>query len=89
MIKYDICFKKLTIGKLFINEQGQYKYVVNADAVAEAEKEDTIFAVVKNNRDWGDPIPFFNERIGNCKKFGQEDKVAYPNSDYYFIKDNH
>ncbi len=35
------------------------------------------------------PIPFFESRIANCKKFGEENEIRYPNSEYYFIKDNH
>lgn len=88
MIKYNIWFKKLCIGKLYINEAGQYKYVPDENAIKEAEKSDTIFADAKTERDWGEPINFFDSRIKNCKRFGQEDKVSYPNSDYYFILDN-
>ncbi|MBR6641629.1 MAG: hypothetical protein IKL08_05510 [Clostridia bacterium] len=54
-----------------------------------AEKDDTLFADAKTNRDWCDPIPFFESRIANCKKFGEENEIRYPNSEYYFIKDNH
>lgn len=89
MVKYDVWFKNFCIGKLYINEQGQYKYVVHMDAVEKAEKDDTIFADAKTDRDWGEPIAFFDSRIENCKRFGQEDKISYPNSEYYFIKDNH
>ena len=89
MIKYDVWFKNFCICKLFINEAGQYKYVVFMDAVEKAEEADVIFADAKTERDWGEPIPFFDSRIENCKRFGQEEKVCYPNSEYYFIKDNH
>ncbi len=89
MIKYDIYFKEYCIGKLFINEAGQYKYVANNEAINEAEKEDAIFADVKTDRDWGEPIAFFETRINNCKRFGMVERIEYPNSEYYFIKDNH
>lgn len=89
MIKYDIWFKNFCIGKLYINEAGQYKYVVYQDAVDKVEKAYTILADAKTDRDWGEPIAFFDSRIENCKRFGKEDEVGYPNSDYYFIKDNH
>jgi hypothetical protein len=89
MIKYDVWFKNFRVGELFINEAGQHKYVVDMEAVEMAEKDDTIFVDAKTNRDWSEPIPFFESRIANCKKFGEENEIRYPNSEYYFIKDNH
>ena len=88
MIKYNVWFKNFRIGELYINDEGQYKYVVDMCAVEQAEKDDMILADAKTNQDWSDPIPFFETRIANCKRFGVEDKISYPNSEYYFIKDN-
>lgn len=88
MIKYDVYYKETKIGKLYINEKGEYKYTTIKENIQEIEKTDKIFIDAKTDRDFGKPIAFFDARIENCKKFGQEDKVQYPNSEYYFIKDN-
>lgn len=91
MIKYDVFYKESRIGKLYINEDGQYKYVADEEAIKEVEKEANvcIYADARNSRDWGEPIAFFDSRIENCKRFGETDVIKYPNSDYYFIKNNH
>ncbi len=91
MIKYIIYYKEHSIGELYINKDSQYKYVADEKKIEEVEKtEDVcIYADAKKSRDWGEPIAFFDSRIENCKRFGMVDKVKYPNSDYYFIKDNH
>lgn len=91
MIKYNVFYKENRIGKLYIDEKGQYKYVADDAAIAETEESENvyIYADAKNSRDWGEPIAFFDSRIENCKRFGETDTVKYPNSDYYFIKDNH
>lgn len=88
MIKYDVFYKDVKIGKLYINEKGEYKYKSIQEAIQEVEKTDKIFIDAKTDRDFGVPIAFFDSRIENCKKFGQESRVQYPNSEYYFIKDN-
>ena len=88
MIKYDVYYKDIKIGRIYINEEGKYKYVTVKSAIDQIEKTDKIYIDAKTDRDFGEPIVFFDSRIANCKKFGQEDKVQYPNSDYYFIKDN-
>jgi len=91
MIKYNVYYKEKRIGKLYINAKGQYKYVAYAEAIEEVETSNNvcIYADARNSRDWGEPIAFFDSRIENCKRFGETDTVKYPNSDYYFIKDNH
>lgn len=91
MIKYKVYYKDQCIGRLYINEDDQYKYVADEKKIEEVEKNQNvcIYADARNTRDWGEPIAFFDNRIENCKRFGMVDKVKYPNSDYYFIKDNH
>lgn len=91
MIKYNVFYKESRIGKLYINEDGQYKYVADEADIKEVETKENvcIYADARNSRDWGEPIAFFDSRIENCKRFGEVNKVKYPNSDYYFIKDNH
>lgn len=88
MVKYNVWFKNFCIGKLYINEQGQHKYVVYMDAVEKAERDFEIFVDAKTDRDWGEPIHFFNIRIENCKRFGQVERVEYPNSEYCFIRED-
>lgn len=90
MIKYIVCYKDKIIGKLYINEQGQYKYIANENNIEVVEKEENvcIYIDAKKSRDWGEPIAFFDARIENCKRFGMVNTVTYPNSDYNFIKDN-
>lgn len=90
VIKYNVYYKDVRIGRLYINEEGQYKYVTEAEGIEKIEKAEDIriIADARNNRDWGAPIAFFDNRIENCKKFGETEKVKYPNSEYCFIKDN-
>ena len=91
IIKYNVFYKETRIGKLYINEEGQYKYTADQVAIKEVEDAENvcIYADARNSRDWGGPIAFFDSRIENCKRFGEVDTVKYPNSDYCFIKDNH
>ena len=91
MVKYNVFYREYHIGNLYINEDNQYKYVVDEKNIEEAENKENVCIVadVRKTRDWGEPIAFFDNRIENCKRFGQVDMVKYPNSDYYFIKDNH
>lgn len=91
MIKYNVFYKESRIGKLYINEEGQYKYVADEEAikVVEATEKVCIYADARNSREWGGPIAFFDSRIENCKRFGETDTIKYPNSEYCFIKDNH
>ena len=78
MIKYNVWFKDICIGSLHINEEGQHKYVVNSAAVEEAEKSHTLVAEAKTERDWGEPIEFFDTCVN----------ATNPEGDYYFTKDN-
>lgn len=91
MIKYTVYYKEESIGRLYINDQGQYKYVANEENIESVEKKENIciYSDARKSRDWGEPIAFFDNRIENCKRFGIVDKVKYPNSEYYFVKDNH
>jgi len=90
MLKYTVYYKSQSIGRLYINDQGQYKYVADEKSIEEVEKKENIciYADARRSRDWGEAIAFFDNRIANCKRFGMEDTVKYPNSDYYFVKDN-
>ena len=91
MIKYNVFYKEKCIGKLYINEEGQYKYVAYEEAIKDVETNENVFiyADARISRDWGMPIAFFDSRIENCKRFGETNTVKYPNSNYCFIKDNH
>ena len=92
MIKYNVYYKETRIGILYIDEaeENSYCYVADKKAIEDVEKKENVLIIAdaRSDRRFGEPIPFFESRIENCKRFGFEDVVKYPNSDYYFVRDN-
>lgn len=93
MVKYDVWFKHFCVGKLYVNEEGQHKYVVDIDAVEKAEKDDEVLFEAKTDRDWGNPIRFFEFLVGNAE--GHKECASHREgscpicAEYYLIKNNH
>ena len=90
MVTYKVYYKKTSIGILCISDEGKHKYISNKENIEKIEKTSDICIIpdAKKDRDWGEPIMFFENRITNCKRFGIEDIVKYPNSEYYLKKEN-
>ena len=68
MVKYDVWFKHFCVGKLYVNDEGQHKYVVDIDAVEKVEKDEEVLFEAKTDRDWGSPIRFFEFLVGNINE---------------------
>lgn len=90
MIKYNVYFKETRIGMLYVDmtQENNYSYETDERAIEKLEKEGHVLIPdVKQSKKQG-TIPFFENRINDCKKFGNDTVIKYPNSDYYFVKDN-
>lgn len=85
-MKYEIYYKKIVIGVLEINDVGQHKYTPDCDGVEKAKKEVSIHHALTEKKDWGEPIPYFENRINNAKRFSQEDVIGYHSDQIRMIK---
>lgn len=84
---YKVYYDDTCIGKLCIDENNQYKYVTDKAAIESLEKETKLIADVKTDK-VGEPISFFKVRIETCNRYyGKSEKIAFPNSKYYLIKE--
>lgn len=90
MIKYNVYFKETRIGILLVDmtQENSYSYKADQKAIERLEKEGNCIIPDAKKDQIGKPIPFFENRINDCRKFGNDSVVKYPNSDYCFIKDN-
>ena len=66
---YQVFYKDVEIGLLEVNEQGQHRYVVNSEAVNKIKDEVPLIPEMLNGTEWGEPIPFFKERLENGSRF--------------------
>ena len=69
---YQIFYKEILIGILEVNEQGQYKYTPEVEAVESLKNEVPLIREMTEKSDWREPIPFFKERIDNASRFNLE-----------------
>lgn len=93
MVKYNVWFKHFCVGKLYINEKEQYKYVTNIDTVEKAEMTERVLTEVKTDREWGGPISFFEFLFGDVNENNESYNSSYERDqicdEYYLIKDNY
>ena len=76
MIKYEFYFKDVLLGHLYIRD-GQHRYVPVAENVQNVQHHVPLTREMICGREWGSPIPFFQERIENAKRFGMETCIRY------------
>lgn len=84
MEKYEVYYKDVFIGKLFVNDEYKYCYEPVFEGVEKVKDRACLLKVMENGTDgeFGEPIPFFQERLRYMKlwKLGvinyQTDKFA-------------
>ena len=76
MIQYEVFCEDILLGRLEIRE-GQHRYVPCAENVEQVQRRVPLPWEMVRGRDWGKPIPFFQERIENARRFGTEKRIRY------------
>lgn len=76
MIQYAVFYKDILLGHLYIRD-GQHSYVPHDVHVQQVQREVPLPWEMIRGRDWGKPIPFFQERIENAARFGMETCIRY------------
>ena len=84
MEKYEVFYKDVLIGNLFVNNEYKYCYQPVFEGVERVKNSACLLRVMENGTDgeFGEPIPFFQERLRYMKlwKLGvinyQTDKFA-------------
>ena len=85
MTQYNVFYKDLQIGCLEINDTGQYRYTPIDEAISSIEEKVSLNYCLKNTYDWGNPIPFFSERIRNASRFNLK-RIQY-HTDYFIMEE--
>jgi hypothetical protein len=84
-LKYQIFYKETLIGVLEINEEGQYRYTPDVEAVETLKNEVPLTREMLEKSDWREPIPFFKERIENGSRFNL-DVIRYHTDLFKMVK---
>lgn len=66
MNKFSLFWREFYIGELCINEKNQYKFNVDKEEKRKAVLSGMLgFLVPKEQKEWGEPIVFFEQRLKN------------------------
>ena len=85
MVVYEIYYKDILLGHLYIRD-GQHRYIPIVETIEVAVRcRAFLFREVIQDYQWGKPIPFFQQRIENAKRFGME-KNIYRHTDNYVMR---
>lgn len=84
MIRYAFYYEDILLGFLQIQD-GLYCYIPEAEGMKKAREHVPLTHEMLVGRDWGKPIPFFQERIENAQRFGQEKCIRY-HTDLFVMK---
>ena len=76
MKKYEIFYEDTKIGVLEINDKNQHKYTPDSNGIEKVREEISIFYEMLIKSDWREPIPFFENRIKDAKRFSQEKMIS-------------
>lgn len=64
MKKHDLFWREFFIGKLLINDKGEYMFIVDEDEKKKAVNSGMLgFLLPAEQKEWGDKIDFFCERL--------------------------
>ena len=63
MRQFLVCYDNWLVGVLYINEEGQYKYVVNHDVINLIPATEVIAPALCKGQDFGCLIPYFKVRL--------------------------
>ena len=68
MEKYEVYYRDVLIGSLFVNSDYKYHYEPNFEGVEKVKDTACLLRVMEEGTtDFGDPIPFFQERLRYMK----------------------
>ena len=87
LLKYQVFYKEIEIGLLEVNENGQYRYTANSEAVESIKNEVPLIPEMLEGTEWVDPIPFFKERIDNGGRFDLT-VIQYHTDFFRMVKEN-
>lgn len=77
---YGVYWQEYCIGTLYVRDDGKHRYLAHKDVIADVSKEANLVSAVKEDREWGEPIAFFDQMFKNCSRFGT--KLEYHNNNY-------
>ena len=83
-MKYNIFYKDVKIGVLEINDEGKHKYTPDDNGVETIKDDVSLFLLEKT--EWTDPIPFFQNRINDAKKFSHEEDIRSHSAFFRMVK---
>lgn len=81
-MRYAVFYQDTKIGTLEINAEGKHKYTPDSEGTQLVKNSISIFYEMISGTDWRDPIPFFENRIKDSKRFGNEEIIAR-NTDFF------
>lgn len=84
--KYEIFYRNILIGILYINPEGLYKYVPDIANTEKVKAEISIIKEMLTGTEWVEPIPFFKNRIEAAKRFSLEDDISTQKDLFRFKK---
>ena len=72
MKQFQVYYKELLVGVLYINEQGEYKYIRNKELLDIISKDEPVApALFAEKPEFGAEIPYFKVRLEANEKFDQ------------------
>lgn len=87
-MKYIVFYKNTKIGVLEINDKNQHKYTPDKNGVQEVKDCISIFYEMLVESDWREPIPFFENRINDAKRFSQEKDIRNQTDPFRMIRED-
>lgn len=87
MEKYTVFYNTVKIGKLEINEKGEHKYTPDIVGTKTVKPSIQIFHELLEKSDWREPIPLFESRIQDAKKFSQENDISNQTDDFRLVRE--
>lgn len=87
-MKYKVFYLETKIGVLEINEKNKYKYTPDVEGTQKVKKNIEIFYEMLVASDWRDPIPFFQNRINDAKRFSQEKDIKNQTDPFRMIRED-
>lgn len=81
-MKYTVFCEGTEIGVLEINDDGQHRYTPNSKGVEAVKDKVALIHEMQVKTEWGNPIPFFKNRLENAARFNREEEV-YSHTDLF------
>lgn len=85
-MKYIVFYKETKIGVLEINDKGQHKYTPDDTGTKKVKESISIFYELLVASDWREPIPFFENRIRDAKRFAKENDISNQTDSFRMLR---